>query len=77
MQDNGVGIPEELKSKIFDHLFTTKAVGKGTELGLSIAHQIVVQKHQGVLEVHSVPGQGVEFLITLPVESEFSPRKIS
>ncbi|KAF3890786.1 AAA family ATPase [Tolypothrix bouteillei VB521301] len=67
IKDNGVGIPEELKTKIFDHLFTTKAVGKGTGLGLSIAHQIVVQKHQGVLEVHSVPGQGSEFLIALPV----------
>ncbi|MFL9452762.1 MULTISPECIES: trifunctional serine/threonine-protein kinase/ATP-binding protein/sensor histidine kinase [Nostocales] len=67
IQDNGVGIPEELKSKIFDHLFTTKAVGKGTGLGLSIAHQIVVQKHQGILDVNSTPGVGAEFLITLPV----------
>ncbi|MUG95285.1 AAA family ATPase [Scytonema sp. UIC 10036] len=66
IKDNGVGIPDDVKSKIFDHLFTTKAVGKGTGLGLSIAHQIVVEKHQGVLEVNSVPRQGSEFIITLP-----------
>ncbi|GAA6617945.1 ATP-binding protein [Scytonema sp. NUACC26] len=67
IKDNGVGIPEELKSKIFEHLFTTKTVGKGTGLGLSIAHQIVVEKHQGVLEVNSIPGEGSEFIITLPI----------
>ncbi len=67
IKDNGVGMPDALKSKIFDHLFTTKAVGKGTGLGLSIAHQIVVEQHQGVLEVNSVPGQGSEFIITLPL----------
>ncbi|WP_017748382.1 ATP-binding sensor histidine kinase [Scytonema hofmannii] len=67
IKDNGVGMPDALKSKIFDHLFTTKAVGKGTGLGLSIAHQIVVEQHQGVLEVNSVPGEGSEFIITLPL----------
>ncbi|GAB1544748.1 hypothetical protein NUACC21_74240 [Scytonema sp. NUACC21] len=65
--DNGLGIPDEIKSKIFNHLFTTKAVGKGTGLGLSIAHQIVVEQHQGVLEVNSVLGQGSEFTIILPI----------
>ncbi|MBD2578043.1 ATP-binding sensor histidine kinase [Oscillatoria sp. FACHB-1406] len=65
--DNGVGIPEELQAKIFDHLFTTKAVGKGTGLGLAIARQIVVEKHGGKLEVNSKIGQGTEFLISLPL----------
>jgi predicted ATPase/signal transduction histidine kinase len=65
--DNGVGIPDEIKNKIFDHLFTTKAVGKGTGLGLAIARQIIVEKHSGTLEVNSVRGEGTEFVIKLPV----------
>ncbi|AFY81975.1 putative ATPase [Oscillatoria acuminata PCC 6304] len=64
--DNGAGIPEEIQSKIFDHLFTTKAVGKGTGLGLAIARQIVVETHGGRLQVHSQIGQGTEFVISLP-----------
>ncbi|RDH49514.1 ATP-binding protein [Fischerella thermalis 111/344/542] len=66
IQDNGVGMSEQVRQKIFDHLFTTKAVGKGTGLGLSIARQIVVEKHRGTLEVNSTPGLGAEFVITIP-----------
>ncbi|MEA5621564.1 AAA family ATPase [Nostoc sp. UHCC 0251] len=65
--DNGQGMNEEVKQKIFDHLFTTKAVGKGTGLGLAIARQIVVEKHGGVIEVDSRPGEGTEFVIQLPL----------
>ncbi|MEH2266272.1 trifunctional serine/threonine-protein kinase/ATP-binding protein/sensor histidine kinase [Nostoc sp.] len=65
--DNGKGITEEVKQKIFDHLFTTKAVGKGTGLGLAIAQSIVVEKHGGTLNVNSTPGEGTEFMITLPI----------
>ncbi|MCL1472987.1 trifunctional serine/threonine-protein kinase/ATP-binding protein/sensor histidine kinase [Argonema antarcticum] len=64
--DNGMGMTESVKQKIFDHLFTTKAVGKGTGLGLAIARQIVVEKHGGTIEVNSVLGQGTEFAIALP-----------
>ena len=64
--DNGAGIPPEIQSKIFDHLFTTKTVGKGTGLGLAIARQIVVETHGGRLQVHSQIGQGTEFVISLP-----------
>ena len=67
IQDNGVGISGDVRQKMFNHLFTTKPVGKGTGLGLSIAYQIIVQKHQGTLEVNSVPGQGSEFIITIPI----------
>ncbi|WP_392531504.1 sensor histidine kinase [Nostoc sp. C117] len=67
IKDNGIGISAEVKQKIFDHLFTTKAVGKGTGLGLSIAYQIIVQKHRGTLEVNSILGQGSEFIITIPI----------
>ncbi|WP_445634079.1 histidine kinase [Nostoc sp. DSM 114161] len=65
--DNGKGMNESVKSKIFDRLFTTKEVGKGTGLGLAIAHQIVVDKHDGGLQVQSQLGQGSEFSISLPV----------
>ncbi len=65
--DNGMGMSEEVRGKIFDHLFTTKAVGKGTGLGLAIAHQIVVEKHGGKIEVISAPGQGAEFVIDIPL----------
>ncbi|MBD2250753.1 sensor histidine kinase [Nostoc parmelioides] len=68
VKDNGFGISDELKSKIFEHSFTTKPVGKGTGLGLAIAQQIIVQKHGGKLEVNSVLGEGSEFIITLPIE---------
>ena len=67
IKDNGTGMCESVKHKIFDHLFTTKAVGKGTGLGLAIAHQIVTKKHNGFLEVNSTLGQGSEFTIALPV----------
>jgi signal transduction histidine kinase len=67
ISDNGKGMNESVKSKIFDRLFTTKEVGKGTGLGLAIAHQIVVEKHDGRLEVQSQSGQGSEFSISLPV----------
>ncbi|HIK09630.1 MAG TPA: AAA family ATPase, partial [Oscillatoriaceae cyanobacterium M33_DOE_052] len=66
IRDNGPGMSEEVKAKIFDHLFTTKGVGKGTGLGLTIARQIVVEKHGGRLDVQSQLGQGTEFCIVLP-----------
>jgi signal transduction histidine kinase len=67
MGDNGKGMSEAIKARIFDHLFTTKAVGKGTGLGMAIARQIVVEKHGGCLEVRSEVGQGTEFCIQLPI----------
>ncbi|MGH1396360.1 MAG: ATP-binding protein [Trichormus sp.] len=67
IKDNALGMPKEVKSKIFEHSFTTKPVGKGTGLGLSIAHQIIVQKHSGSIEVESTLGEGSEFIITLPI----------
>ncbi len=65
--DNGKGMSEEVKTKIFDHLFTTKGVGKGTGLGLAIAKQIIEEKHRGKLSCNSVLGQGTEFAIKIPV----------
>ncbi|QFS48337.1 trifunctional serine/threonine-protein kinase/ATP-binding protein/sensor histidine kinase [Nostoc sphaeroides] len=67
IKDNGQGIPEEIRSRIFDHLFTTKEVGKGTGLGLAIARQIVEETHNGRLSCNSVLGEGTEFVIEIPV----------
>ncbi|NEQ96454.1 MAG: HAMP domain-containing histidine kinase [Cyanothece sp. SIO2G6] len=65
--DNGKGMPDEVKARIFDHLFTTKGIGKGTGLGLAIARQIVVDSHGGTLEVQSEVDQGAEFCVRLPL----------
>ncbi|MEG4208231.1 AAA family ATPase, partial [Microcoleus sp. Pol7_A1] len=67
--DNGRGMTESVKQKIFDHLFTTKAVGKGTGLGLAIARQIVVEKHSGSLQVNSIMGTETELIVTLPTHT--------
>jgi len=67
IKDNGVGMLPEVQNKIFEHLFTTKPFGRGTGLGLSIARQIIVEKHEGSLDVYSTPGEGSEFIITIPV----------
>ena len=71
IQDNGPGMPSEIKDKIFDPFFTTKAVGKGTGLGLSICFQII-NKHQGQMEVIAQPNQGTEFAIALPIQQPHS-----
>ncbi|MGB5900172.1 MAG: AAA family ATPase [Geitlerinemataceae cyanobacterium] len=65
--DNGEGMAEEVKQKVFEHLFTTKPVGKGTGLGLSISRQIVVEKHGGQLSCQSTIGHGTKFIIEIPV----------
>ncbi|MEL7357868.1 MAG: AAA family ATPase [Cyanobacteria bacterium J06560_6] len=65
--DNGKGMPDSVKERIFDHLFTTKAVGKGTGLGLAIARQIIIDTHGGTLDVTSELGKGSEFSIWLPL----------
>jgi predicted ATPase/signal transduction histidine kinase len=67
ISDNGKGMNESVKSKIFDNLFTTKSVGKGTGLGLAIAKQIVEETHGGKLYCSSVLGQGTEFIIQIPL----------
>ncbi|MBE9119275.1 AAA family ATPase [Tychonema sp. LEGE 07199] len=68
--DNGAGMTESMKQRIFDHLFTTKAVGKGTGLGLAIARQIVVETHGGTIDVNSHQGEGTEFVIVLPISEQ-------
>ncbi|QKQ73885.1 response regulator [Nostoc sp. TCL240-02] len=65
--DNGLGIKNADKTKVFDAFYTTKPVGKGTGLGLSIAYQIVVNNHHGKLTYDSKLGEGIEFIIELPI----------
>nr|WP_201253361.1 ATP-binding protein [Nodularia spumigena] len=67
IKDNGRGMTEEVKSCIFDHLFTTKSVGQGTGLGLSISQKIIEEKHKGSLTCESILGEGTEFIISIPI----------
>jgi two-component system, NtrC family, sensor kinase len=70
IRDTGCGMAPEIVSRIFEPFFTTKDVGKGTGLGLSIVYDIIVNKHQGAIDVSSEPGVGTEFAITLPVKAQ-------
>ncbi|MCG8435195.1 MAG: ATP-binding protein [Gammaproteobacteria bacterium] len=67
ISDTGSGIPDDVKNRVFDPFFTTKEVGKGTGQGLAIARSIIVDKHQGKLELESEVGKGTCFTIKLPV----------
>jgi signal transduction histidine kinase len=66
IRDNGTGIPQEVKEKMFNPFFTTKPAGEGTGLGLSMSHDIVVKQHGGKIEVDTEPGTFTEFIVTLP-----------
>jgi len=69
IKDNGTGMTEEVKAKIFQPFFTTKPTGQGTGLGLSLAYDIVTKGHGGTLEVNSTEGIGSEFIVTLPIKT--------
>lgn len=71
ISDNGLGIPETVRSRLFDPFFTTKPVGQGTGLGLSISYQIVVKTHNGKLNCYSIPGGGTTFEIEIPIRQTF------
>jgi two-component system, NtrC family, sensor kinase len=66
IRDNGTGISDEVKTKMFNPFFTTKPAGDGTGLGLSLSHDIVVKQHGGTIEVSTEPGAFTEFTIVLP-----------
>ncbi|EDX74785.1 response regulator receiver domain protein [Coleofasciculus chthonoplastes PCC 7420] len=67
--DNGSGMTEEVSQRLFDPFFSTKPVGSGTGLGLTISYQIIVEKHRGQLDVTSERGNGTEFVIEIPIQS--------
>ncbi|MFB2893506.1 PAS domain S-box protein [Aerosakkonemataceae cyanobacterium BLCC-F50] len=73
IQDNGAGMSPQVQEKIFNPFFTTKAVGKGTGMGLAISYQIVTKNHQGDLQCFSRLGQGTEFRMELPICDVRSP----
>ena len=66
VQDNGIGMTEEVKTRVFEPLFTTKPAGEGTGLGMDIVHQIVVQNHGGRIDIDSTLGVGTTITVWLP-----------
>jgi signal transduction histidine kinase len=68
VSDNGSGMNEDVRARIFEPFYTTKGVGKGTGQGLAIAHDIIVKKHGGRIGVNSKEGEGTTFSICLPFE---------
>lgn len=69
VEDHGCGIPEDIQGRIFDYLFTTKDVGKGTGLGLAMVHSVVTSDFGGQIELDSEVGRGTTFRLTLPLTS--------
>jgi two-component system, NtrC family, sensor kinase len=74
IRDNGTGIPDEVKEKMFNPFFTTKPAGEGTGLGLSMSHDIIVKQHGGTIDVATEPGQFTEFTVVLPRTSNPSSK---
>jgi signal transduction histidine kinase len=74
INDDGPGIPENIKSKIFDPFFTTKEVGKGTGMGLETVQRIIL-KHKGSIKVESIPGN-TTFVICIPINSAITSNNI-
>jgi signal transduction histidine kinase len=77
VRDNGTGIPDDVKAKVFNPFFTTKPAGEGTGLGLSLSHDIVVKQHGGTLHVDTRVGEFTEFVITLPRSASALPNQRS
>jgi PAS domain S-box-containing protein len=75
IEDNGPGIPPEVCKRIFEPFYTTKSVGVGTGLGLSVSYFIITENHGGRLTVISAPGAGSRFVILLPVRRDSSARQ--
>lgn len=68
VEDNGTGMPPEVRSRIFEPFFTTKSVGKGTGQGLAIVHTVIAKHHRGTIDVVTEPGRGTKFVIKLPLQ---------
>ncbi|MGZ3836296.1 MAG: sensor histidine kinase, partial [Mucilaginibacter sp.] len=66
IKDNGIGMDARTQKKIFEPFFTTKDVGEGTGLGMSIAYN-TIKKHNGLISVNSVPAEGTEFILQIPI----------
>ena len=68
--DTGCGMSKEIRDRIFDPFFTTKEVGKGTGQGLSIAHSVITERHNGSISVDTEPGEGTSFVLRLPLDGQ-------
>jgi len=75
IRDTGTGIAPEHRSKVFDHFFTTKEVGRGTGQGLAIAHAVIAEKHGGTITFETETGKGTTFVIRLPIQPELATPK--
>ncbi len=67
IEDNGAGMSKEQSKRIFEPFYTTKPVGQGTGLGLSVSYFIITDNHRGTLNVESIPGKGTKFIIQIPI----------
>ena len=68
IEDNGEGMTDEVKQRLYDNFFTTKPIGQGTGLGMGITRDIIEKKHGGKLTFESTLGQGTTFVMTIPVK---------
>ena len=68
LKDNGEGMSEETKNRLFEHFYTTKPVGEGTGLGMAITRDIIENKHGGKLTFESTEGQGTAFTFIIPIK---------
>ncbi len=65
LEDNGTGMPEDIRRRIFEPFYTTKDIGSGTGLGLSVSYFIITNNHHGTISVNSTPGVGTTFILGL------------
>lgn len=78
VEDNGIGMSENVRKRTFEPFFTTKEIGQGTGLGLSVSYFIITNNHKGQMEVHSTLGQGTCFTLRLPLAgSQLAPRELT
>ncbi|VVN37183.1 Sensor histidine kinase RcsC [Pseudomonas fluorescens] len=73
VEDNGIGMSENVRKRTFEPFFTTKEIGQGTGLGLSVSYFIITNNHKGQMEVHSTLGQGTCFTLRLPLAGSQLP----
>ncbi|ERH60522.1 sensor histidine kinase [Pseudomonas simiae] len=78
VEDNGIGMSENVRKRTFEPFFTTKEIGQGTGLGLSVSYFIITNNHKGQMEVHSTLGQGTCFTLRLPLAgSQLPPHELT
>ena len=72
VEDNGPGMPEDVRKRVFEPFYSTKSVGRGTGLGLSVSYFIITDQHGGFMEVNSIPGNWTRFRIKIPISGQES-----